>query len=61
MLTATTEDGRSLGVVQAHVKRMQKTLNHLKRDNDAIGLTEVRHAIDERLIEIWRLLRDGKL
>jgi len=33
----------------------------LEMENDAIGDTPIRHAINERLVEIRLLLRDGHL
>jgi len=50
-----------LGVDAEHIDEMQRKINQLERENDAIGLTRIRHAISQRLVEIRLLLRDGHL
>jgi hypothetical protein len=50
-----------LGITSPQIKSMQRKVDALERENDAIALTRVRHAINERLIEIRLLLRDGHL
>lgn len=50
-----------LGITKAQIAAMQRKVDALERENDAIALTRVRHAISERLIEIRLLLRDGNL
>lgn len=50
-----------LGVDADHIDQMQHKINCLERENDAIGLTRVRHEISQRLVEIRLLLRDGHL
>ena len=48
-----------LGISKPQIAAMQKRIDTLERENDAIALTRVRHAISERLVEIRLLLRDG--
>lgn len=48
-----------LGINPQQVASMQRKVNQLERENDAIGLTSVRHAISEHLVSIRLLLRDG--
>jgi hypothetical protein len=50
-----------LGITKPQVSAMQKRIDTLEHENDAIGNTEIRHAISERLVEIRLLLRDGHL
>lgn len=50
---------RMLGVDADHIDEMQRKINALERENDAIALTRVRHEISEKLVEIRLLLRDG--
>ena len=50
-----------LGISKTQITAMQKKVNALERENDAIALTRIRHAISERLVEIRLLLRDGNL
>ena len=50
-----------LGVSKEHIEEMQWKINQLEWENDAIGLTRIRHAVNERLVEIRLLLRDGNL
>lgn len=54
-------DSLTLGITKPQIKAMQDKIDKLERENDAIGLARVRHAIDERLVEIRLLLRDGNL
>jgi hypothetical protein len=56
-----TADELMLGITKVQIKAMQKKVDALERENDAIALTRVRHAINERLVEIRLLLRDGHL
>lgn len=51
----------ALGITKQQIAAMQKHIDTLERENDAIGLTRVRHAINSRLVEIRLLLRDGHL
>jgi hypothetical protein len=51
----------ALGVSKEHIDEMQSAINQLEWQNDAIGLTRVRHAVSQRLVEIRLLLRDGHL
>lgn len=51
----------ALGITKQQLANMQRKVDQLERENDAIGLTRVRHAVNERLIEIRLLLRDGNL
>lgn len=51
----------ALGIIKPQIASMQKKIDALERENDAIGLTRVRHAISQRLVEIRLLLRDGHL
>lgn len=50
-----------LGISKDQIKSMQKKVDQLERENDAIALTRIRHAVNERLVEIRLLLRDGHL
>jgi len=50
-----------LGINKAQIAAMQAKVSKLERENDAIALTHIRHAISERLVEIRLLLRDGNL
>lgn len=50
---------QQLGITAAQVKSMQRKVDQLERENDYVGLTRVRHAVNERLVEIRLLLRDG--
>ena len=50
-----------LGITAPQVAAMQKRIGKLERENDSIGNTKIRHAINSRLIEIRLLLRDGHL
>ena len=50
-----------LGITEPQVSAMQKRIDTLEQENDAIGNREIRHAISERLVEIRLLLRDGHL
>jgi hypothetical protein len=49
----------ALGITKGQIASMQKKVDALEKENDAIALTRVRHAISERLVEIRLLLRDG--
>lgn len=49
----------ALGITKQQIAAMQKKVDALERENDAIGLTRVRHAISEHLVSIRLLLRDG--
>lgn len=51
----------NLGITARQVAAMQGKIDALEIENDAIGDTRIRHAIDERLVEIRLLLRDGHL
>lgn len=51
----------ALGITKQQIAAMQRKVNQLERENDAIALTRVRHAVNERLVEIRLLLRDGHL
>ena len=48
-----------LGITKQQIAAMQKRVDKLERENDAIALTRVRQAINHRLVEIRLLLRDG--
>jgi len=54
-------DELSLGITKPQIASMQRKVDALERENDAIALTRIRHAINERLVEIRLLLRDGHL
>jgi len=49
----------ALGIDKQQIAAMQKKVDALERENDAIGLTRVRHQISEHLVSIRLLLRDG--
>jgi hypothetical protein len=48
-----------LGITKQQIASMQRKINAIERENDAIGLTRIRHKISQRLVEIRLLLRDG--
>ena len=50
-----------LGITKSQLAAMQRKIDQLERENDAIALTRIRHAVNERLVEIRLLLRDGHL
>lgn len=50
-----------LGISRTQISAMHKKVDALERENDAIALTRIRHAINQRLVEIRLLLRDGHL
>jgi hypothetical protein len=50
---------RMLGITKPQIASMQKKVDALERENDAIALTRVRHQISEYLVSIRLLLRDG--
>lgn len=58
-MTATPEI--DLGITKQQLASMQRKVNQLERENDAIALTKIRHAVNARLVEIRLLLRDGHL
>ena len=51
----------ALGITKPQIAAMQRKVDSLEIENDAIALTRVRHKISERLVEIRLLLRDGNL
>lgn len=50
-----------LGITKRQIASMQRKVDQLERENDAIALTRIRHAVNSRLVEIRLLLRDGHL
>lgn len=50
-----------LGITKQQLASMQRKVDQLERENDAIALTRIRHAVNSRLVEIRLLLRDGNL
>jgi hypothetical protein len=50
-----------LGVDVEHLAGMQTKIDLLEQENDWIGDTFVRGEVNERLVEIRLLLRDGHL
>lgn len=48
-----------LGISKPQIAAMHRKVDQLEQENDYIGLTSVRHAISQRLVEIRLLLRDG--
>ena len=50
-----------LGINKQQIASMQRKVDQLERENDAIALTRIRHAVNQRLVEIRLLLRDGHL
>lgn len=50
-----------LGINKQQIASMQRKVDQLERENDAIALTRIRHAVNARLVEIRLLLRDGNL
>lgn len=51
----------NLGITQEQIDKMQKRVSKLDQENQAIEPRDVRQAIDQRLVEIRLLLRDGNL
>lgn len=60
-MKATEAQALALGISRQQIDAMQLKIDKLERENDAIGLTRIRHAVNERLVEIRLLLRDGHL
>ena len=54
-------DLEELGIDKTQYRFMQKYIELLERENDAIALTRIRHAISQQLVKIRLLLRDGHL
>lgn len=52
---------RMLGITKPQIVSMQRKIDALERENDAIALTRIRYGINSRLVEIRLLLRDGNL
>ena len=50
-----------LGITKQQVAAMQRKIDTLERENDAIGHRAIRQAINARLVEIRLFLRDGHL
>jgi hypothetical protein len=50
-----------LGISKPQIASMQRKVDQLERENDAIALTRIRHAVSQKLVEIRLLLRDGNL
>lgn len=51
----------TLGITKQQLASMQRKVDQLEHENDAIALTRIRHAVNSRLVEIRLLLRDGHL
>ena len=51
----------NLGITLRQVAAMQRKIDSLEIENDAIEDSRFRHAISERLVEVRLLLRDGHL
>jgi len=51
----------NLGITGQQLGVMQRRLNSLEREADAIEPTPIRHEVSKRIVEIRRLLRDGHL
>ena len=51
----------TLGITRQQVAKMQRAVDALERQNDAIADKTIRQAVNERLVEIRLLLRDGHL
>ena len=60
-MTEKTTEIPALGITKSQLAAMQRKIDQLERENDAIALTRIRHAVNERLVEIRLLLRDGHL
>jgi len=56
---AVLEQALDLGVDAQHIAGMQAKIDLLEQENDWIEDTFVRRAVNERLVEIRLLLRDG--
>jgi hypothetical protein len=50
-----------LGITSQQLAAMQRKVNSLEREADAIEPTPIRHEISKRIVEIRKLLRDGHL
>lgn len=59
--TCTTHETKAdtLGITRQQVAKMQRAVDTLERQNDAIADKTIRQAVNERLVEIRLLLRDG--
>lgn len=60
-MTEKTTEILALGITKSQLAAMQRKIDQLERENDAIALTRIRHAVNGRLVEIRLLLRDGHL
>lgn len=60
-MSESTTEALDLGISKPQLAAMQRKIDQLERENDAIGLTRIRHAVNEILVEIRLLLRDGHL
>ena len=60
-MTEKTTEILALGITKSQLAAMQRKIDQLERENDAIALTRIRHAVNSRLVEIRLLLRDGHL
>lgn len=58
---ALIQRASELGIIPAQYKAIQRKVDSLEYENDAIAPTPIRHAISQRLVEIRLLLRDGNL
>ena len=61
MNSSNESRAEALGISKPQLAAMQRKIDQLERENDAIALTRIRHAVNERLVEIRLLLRDGHL
>ena len=50
-----------LGISAGQLANMQKKVDKLEQENDAIADTQIRRRINSNLVEIRLLLRDGHL
>lgn len=61
MNSSSESRAEALGISKPQLAAMQRKIDQLERENDAIAPTPIRHAVNSRLVEIRLLLRDGHL
>ena len=60
-MTKNITEAPALGINKSQLAAMQRKIDQLERENDAIAPIPIRHAVNSRLVEIRLLLRDGHL
>lgn len=61
MNSSNESRAEALGIAKSQLAAIQRKIDQLERENDAIAPTPIRHAVNSRLVEIRLLLRDGHL